>query len=116
VTGLPPGAYEIRAGSRALGKASANKLAAGINISSMTANPWEPGGPWDAQSISVKELVDARDRLLHGTDLRRMFAPDHPDTPALDRAAADLDDSLTNLMRRTAMPKPCRFDIQRAAP
>ena len=114
VTGLPPGQYNLQAGGRALGKVTADQLAAGLNLSSTTADGWEPGGPWDAQSDSVKELVTARDQLLHGTTLRKLFAGDHPDTAALDRTAAELDESLTNLMRRTARPQPYRFEIRRA--
>lgn len=113
ITNLPPGDYNIMAGGRPLGKASAQKLASGLNISSMTADGWQPGGPWDARSISVKELVDARDYLLQGTSLRHTFDTAHPDTPGLDRSAGDIDDSLTNLMRRTAKPQPCRFEIRR---
>ena len=113
VAGLPPGEYDLRAGGRALGKVSAARLDAGLNISSMTADGWEPGGPWDAQSGSVKELVTARDQLLHGTTLRKLFAATHPDSAALDRMAAELEESLTNLMRRTAGPQPCRFEIRK---
>ena len=57
VRNLPPGDYEIRAESRPLGKTTAGQLARGVNISvMMTADPWQPGGPWDAQSVIVKEL------------------------------------------------------------
>src|SRR6185503_12948296 len=66
VTNLPSGQYEIRAENRKLGNVSAERLARGLNISSMTADGWEPGGPWDAQSDIVKELVDARDYLWMG--------------------------------------------------
>jgi lysophospholipase L1-like esterase len=114
VTGLPPGEYEVRAGGRALGKVSAGALAAGLNTSSMTANGWEPGGPWDAQSSAVKELVAARDLILHGTAMRERFAGDHPDAAALDRTAKELEENLTALMRRTAKPQPCRLEIKRA--
>ena len=114
VIGLPPGNYDLRAGGRALGTVTAAQLAAGLNISSITADGWQPGGPWNVQSDSVKELVTARDQLLHGTTLRKLFAGDHPDTAALDRTAAELDESLTNLMRRTARPQPYRFEIRRA--
>jgi lysophospholipase L1-like esterase len=113
VTGLPPGDYALSAGGRPLGKVSAQKLAAGLNISSMTVDGWQPGGPWDAQSISVKELIDARDSLLQGASLRHLFAADHPDTPALDRTARELDETLTSLMRRTAKPQPCQFEIRK---
>jgi lysophospholipase L1-like esterase len=114
VTGLPPGEYDVSAGGRALGKVNAARLAKGVNTASMTANAWEPGGPWDAQSISVKELVTARDMLLTATVTRKTFDGGNPDTAELDRMVKDLDDRLTNLLRRTAKPQACRIEIKKA--
>ena len=50
ISNLAEHQFEIRVEGRLLGKVSAAQLAKGINIASMTADPWEPGGPWDAQS------------------------------------------------------------------
>lgn len=113
VTNLPPGDYEIRAEGRLLGKASAGKLAHGLNISSMTADGWEPGGPWDAQSGIVKELVDARDKLWMGGVLRSRYNASHPQRAKLDRQLRDLDDRLVAQQRATAKPYPYRFEIRR---
>lgn len=113
VTGLPPGDYELRASARALGKASAARLTEGVNVSSMTANGWEPGGPWNAQSDSVKELVAARDLIMQGTAIRKNFDAANPDTAGLDRSAKDLEENLTGLMRRTAKPQAYQFEIRR---
>ena len=57
--------------------------------------------------------MDARDRLLHAATLRRTFAAAHPEAAGLDKTAAELEESLTNLMRRTAKPQPCLFEIRR---
>lgn len=56
------GQARVRAEGRLLGKHSAEQLARGQNVASATANGGEPGGPWDAQSDVVKELIDARDK------------------------------------------------------
>ncbi len=114
VTNLAPGDYEIRAEGRFLGRASASKLARGLNISSMTADGWEPGGPWDAQSDVVKELVDARDKLWMGGVLRSRYNASHPQRAKLDRQIRDLDDRLVAQQRATAKPYPYRFEIRRA--
>ncbi|MBI5384170.1 MAG: SGNH/GDSL hydrolase family protein [Verrucomicrobia bacterium] len=114
VKNLPAGDYEIRAEGRRLGKASANRLARGLNISSMTSDGWEPGGPWDAQSGIVKELVDARDKLWMSALLRSRFLTNHPAHAELEKRTRDLDDQLVALQRATAKPYPYHFEIRRA--
>jgi hypothetical protein len=116
VTNLPRGDYEIRAEGRKLGKISAERLARGLNISSMTADGWEPGGPWDAQSGIVKELVDARDQLWMSALLGSNYNADHPARAKLDRQTRDLDDKLVAQQRAQAKPYPYRFEIRRVAP
>jgi hypothetical protein len=113
VTNLPAGEYEILAEGRLLGKASSSRLARGLNISSMTADGWEPGGPWDAQSDIVKELVDARDKLWMGGVLRANYNASHPDQMKLETQARDLDDRVVAEQRAQAKPYPYRFEIRR---
>lgn len=113
VTNLPAGKYAVRAGDRRLGTLTAEQLSQGVNVASMTADAWEPGGPWDARSGVVKELVDARDRLLFGGLLLRTYDPNHPDKAALEKAIQKLDDGLIDLERQTARPQPYRFDIKK---
>lgn len=113
VTGLPAGRYEIRAGGRSLGVVDSASLKEGLNISSRTADGWQPGGPWDAQSGVVKELTDARDRLSVSAWLRDHFAGDHPGDAELDRMSAEIDDRLVDLQRAAAKPYPYRFEIRR---
>jgi len=112
-TNLPPGDYEIRAEGRLLGKASASKLARGLNIASMTADGWEPGGPWDAQSDIVKELVDARDKLWMSGTLRASYNANHPENAKLEKQTRNLDDRLVAQQRAQARPYPYRFEIRR---
>ena len=112
VTNLPAGEYEIRAEGRLLGKASASKLARGLNISSMTADGWEPGGPWDAQSDIVKELVDARDKLWMSGVLRANYNASHPENAQLEKQTRDLDNRLVTQQRAQAKPYPYRFEIR----
>lgn len=116
VTGLEPGEYEVRAEGRSLGKYSAERLARGENIASATANGWFPGGPWDAQSDAVKELVDARDKAWGGEEFRRQFNGDNPASARLRREAEAVDEALVRLARSTARPYPYRFEIRRAVP
>jgi hypothetical protein len=115
VTGLEPGDYEVRAEGRLIGRYSAQRLAQGENIASATANGWFPGGPWDAQSDAVKELVDARDKAWGGEAFRRQFNGDNPASARLRREAEAADDALVRLARSTARPYPYRFEIRRAA-
>lgn len=113
VTNLPGGDYEIFASGRAVGAASSASLARGINISSMTANGWQPGGPWDAQSGLVKELTAGRDRIAVSEFLRSRFAAQHPDSPELDRLTREIDERIIELQRATAKPYPYRFEIRK---
>jgi hypothetical protein len=113
VINLPAGKYAVRAGDRPLGTLTAEQLSHGVSIASMTADGWEPGGPWDAQSDVVKELVDARDKMLFGSLLLRTYDANHPDKAALDDAIQKLDDGFINLERQTARQQPYRFKIKK---
>jgi lysophospholipase L1-like esterase len=113
VTGLAPGHYEVRAEGRLLGNYSAERLARGENIASATSNGWEPGGPWDAQSDTVREFVDARDKAWGGAHFRRQFNGDNPASPKLERQTKAADDALVALARTAAKPYPYRFEIRK---
>jgi len=65
-------------GQLAMGHALLKGLGAPAEVSSATSNGWEPGGPWDAQSDAVRELVDARDKAWGGEHFRRQFNGDNP--------------------------------------
>ena len=114
VKGLAPGRYNIRAEGRLLGAWDAKQLAAGINISSATGNGWEPGGPWDAQSDIVKEVVDARDKLWMGGQIRVQYNGTNPESASLAAEYARLDERVTKLARAQAKPYPYHFEVRRA--
>ncbi len=114
VTNLPLGAYEITAGDRSLGRVTAEALNRGVNLTTMTADPWQPGGPWNVQSDMVKDLVEARDQVWAADRQRERFGAAHP---APDQLAADfhkLDDQLVVLERATARPYAYRVTLRPA--
>ena len=113
VTGLPEGNYEVKVEGRLLGKYTADRLARGENIASATSNGWEPGGPWDAQSDAVKEIVDARDKAWGGEHFRLQFNGNNPASRRIRRQAKEADDALVALARSTARPYPYRFEIRK---
>ncbi len=115
VKNLPEGDYELTAEGRGLGKVSARQLARGINLAHMTADGWHPGGPWDAQSDVVKELVDGRDKLWMGNQMRVEYLGRHPQAAELARTNAALDEAVVALLRQTARPYPYHFEIRRVA-
>lgn len=112
VKGLAAGRYTVRAEGRLLGTYDAPQLAEGVNISSATANGWEPGGPWDAQSDVVKELVDARDKLWMGGQIRSQHNATNPKSAGLAAEFKRLDDQLTKLARAQAKPYSYRFEVR----
>lgn len=113
VRNLPPGDYELRAGGRLLGKTTHQRLAEGMNISFMTGDPWQPGGPWDAQAGILRELTDARDLAWMGKKLRNDFLNQHPADRKLDRQADKVDEEIIQLQRATVQPYPYQFEIRK---
>ena len=111
VHNLAAGRYEIRVEGRLLGTVTERQLHDGLNISSMTADAWEPGGPWDAQAGVVKELTEARDRVTIGNLLRNQFLPEHPQRGALTSQFIETDERLIALQRSVAQPFPYHFEI-----
>jgi lysophospholipase L1-like esterase len=113
---LAPGDYDIRVEGRVLGHATAGQLEDGLNISSMTTNGWEPGGPWDAQASVVKELTDARDKIWMSGVLRRQYFDRHPQKDQLQEKTVDIDRQIVQLQRNAARPYPYHFIIQKLSP
>ena len=110
VKNLPPGKYDLLADGRKFGEATAAQVASGLNIASLTANGWEPGGPWDSQSCIVKELVEARDKVWWGTRIDELFLPGRAD---LRKHLEKLDDEIVEAQRAAAAPRRYRFEIRR---
>jgi len=111
IADLAPGDYTLAVDGRTLGKLSAAALATGVNVAAMTPDPWEPGGPWALQSVVVKELVDARDKLLMGESYKVYFNQTKSPANEIRQPFAPLDAQLTDLARQTARPLPYRFKV-----
>ena len=110
---LPAGKYSIEADGRLVHTADADELVRGINMAHMTPDAWHPGGPWNVQSDIVKELVDARDKLLQGQRVEQAYESTRFLTPAGAETYQGLDAHLIQLQRQTARPRPYHFEIKR---
>jgi hypothetical protein len=115
VRGLAAGHYELRAGGRLLGKFTAAQFAKGMNISSMTANGWEPGGPWDAQAAALKMVTDARMEIAGADSYSDHFLNDHPGINEVRSEAAAAMTRLEALQRKYAAPTTVHFEVKRVA-
>jgi len=114
VKGLAAGRYTISVEGRGLGTWDAKQLAEGLNISSATADGWQPGGPWDAQSDIVKDIVDARDKLWMGGRVQAQHNDTNPKSAGLAAEFNRIDQQITELARAQAKPYPYRFEVRAA--
>jgi hypothetical protein len=112
VTNLPKGRYEIRADGRSVGFFSAEQLAAGVNIASTTPDPWQPGGPWNAQANVLKSLTDARHEVGTATTLSRAYLAGSQVTAVLEKQAAAFDEKILEMQRTVAKPRSYHFVIK----
>ena len=94
---------------------SAEQLAKGVNLASASDEPWEPGGPWQAQGQLLKTLTDLRDEIdWAGRDLKK-FLTAHPAQADLAAKTASIETALTALQRDLAHPVPTDFVVRPAA-
>ncbi len=115
VRGLPEGRYDVLADGQPLGAFAADRLAAGVNVSSATADGWEPGGPWDAQAALLVRLTDARSEVATARRLADDYLPGHPERDALHGQAEEADARLMDFQRTLVRPRPFRFVVRPAA-
>ncbi len=113
IRGLEPGKYELRAGGRLLGKFTAKQLASDLNISSMTANGWEPGGPWDAQAAALKMVTDARMEIVASQSYSSLFLTDHPSMEGVRTETRAALERLEALQRKYAAPVTVHVEAKR---
>lgn len=114
VTGLPAGRYEVTASERKVGTYTAEQLAAGVNLSSATADPWQPGGPWEAQAWVVNMLTDARNRAVDPEKFFEDYLKHNPNHDDIARRTAEVSGRIEALQRETARPVPYHFVIRLA--
>jgi lysophospholipase L1-like esterase len=113
VINLEEGKYEIRVNDRLIGTWSSAELSKGINIASATPDPWQPGGPWDAQAHEVKIFTDMRDELAFVRRTMDKTISTHPHLKTLKSHAKKLEEDLTTLQRELAKPIPLNFQVRK---
>ncbi len=113
VANLPAGQYEVTADGRSTGKFTAGQLAAGVNIASSTPDPWQPGGPWNAQANVLKSLTDARHEVGSADTGARLDLPGSAVSEELGKQAGAFDDRIVEMQRTVAKPRPYKFVVKR---
>jgi hypothetical protein len=115
ILNLAPGKYEIFANDRPLGTWSAEALSQGVNLASATADPWVPGGPWDAQGHAVKVFTDMRDELASARQGLDQTLKSHPRIKALETETDRIEKSIVKLQRDIARPIPVEYVIKKSS-
>lgn len=115
IKNLPEGDYEIHAGGRALGKLPRRQLETGANLASVTADAWEPGGPWDAQAALLIQATDARHNLSLARLLGAHYLPTQSNIAAFRSQAEAVNDQIEAIQRLLVQPVAYHFVIQPAA-
>ncbi len=116
VANLPVGRFEVIADGRSAGNFSSEELAKGVNISSSTADGWEPGGPWNAQANVLQALTQSRVNweALH---CRRLLSESHGVGFAAEQGrGTNQRQTRGDVQRIVAKPKPYHFVIKRFVP
>jgi lysophospholipase L1-like esterase len=116
VTNLPKGRYEVTADGRSADVFTADQLAAGVNIASTTPDPWQPGGPWNAQANVLKLLTDARHEAVSANIHVRVYLPGSSASEQLGKQAAEFDAKIVAMQRTVAKPQEYHFAIKRYEP
>lgn len=112
---LPEGRYEVRVDDRPLGTFTSKLLAKGLNISSLTASAWQPGGPWDAEATILSQLTGARSEVGVARTFTGVYLPRRSDREALEAQADKVNAAVEELQRALVKPVPYRFVIRPAA-
>lgn len=115
VRGLTAGKYDLRAGGRLLGKFTDKQFGTGLNISSMTANGWEPGGPWDAQAAALKMVTDARMEIVGSQSYSEAFLSQQPGLEQIRAETKKALEQLEVLQRQYAAPVTVHFEVKKSA-
>ena len=112
VKGLPAGRHELLAGGRKIGVFSAEQLAAGLNISSLTPDAWQPGGPWDARATLLKSITEARNQVSMAELLSGIYATEGPERKLLEEEGRKVNEAIEELQRALVRPTPYRFVVR----
>jgi lysophospholipase L1-like esterase len=113
ITNLPADRYEVLADGRSAGNFSAAELARGVNISSSTGDPWQPGGPWNAQANILQALTEARNQLGTACSFSDVYLKDTPAAPVVTKDGDVANAQLEAMQRTVAKPMPYHFVIKK---
>lgn len=116
IKGLSEGTYSVEANGRGVGRLTASQLAAGVNLASSTADPWEPGGPWDGQAALLLRLTDARHEAAQSRLLAPRYLSGDPKLPAIEVRSGAVDLQIVELQRTVARPGVYHFNVRREDP
>lgn len=116
IRNLPEGEYAVSADGRPLGKWPAKRLNQGVNLSSATADGWQPGGPWEAAAWSLTELTEARSKLAQSTIELTRRLPNSPILADIDAQAREANRRLEDLQHTLVAPRPFHFVVEPAEP
>ena len=112
VKNLKPGKYDIEVNGRSLGAFTKEDMEKGLNISSVTPDPWQPGGPWDAQAALIQNLTEARDKLAFSQQRFDDYLGQNPNQQRATEMASMLILHFQDLQRVVAKPVPYKFMIK----
>lgn len=115
VRNLADGKYEVRANERLVGTFTNKQLAAGLNIASLTPDPWQPGGPWDADATILSRLTEARSDLEVARLFTGLYLPGQANRPALEGQMSKINAALEELQRTLVQPIPYDFTVRAVA-
>lgn len=104
--------YEIEVNGRNLGSFKKEALEKGLNISSVTPDPWQPGGPWDVQATLVRYITESRDKLAFTKQRFDDYLKDNPNKPKALKATGEIETRLQELQHIVAQPIPYHFKIK----
>jgi hypothetical protein len=113
VRNLPTGKYRLTVDGRAVSQYTQSQLGKGVNIASATADAWQPGGPWDAQSTVLRSITEARSRLAAGELMWNTHLAGSPQLPAIAGDVKKIDAELEQLQRQVARPMPYHFQLSK---
>ncbi len=113
IKNLPEGEYAVTADGRGLGEWPASRLGEGVNITSATADGWQPGGPWQAAAWALASATEARSKLSQVPPEIEIRLPESPIAADLDARVREADARLRDVQRLLVAPRPFRFVVER---
>jgi hypothetical protein len=84
-----------------------------VNIASTTPDPWQPGGPWDAQANVLRMLTDGRHEIGLAATHSQVYLPEASSIGRLGKQARAFDDQIVEMQRTVAKPEEYRFVVKK---